>query len=196
MKNIGKLFLSALALVALFGCAHPISMKPNLNAIKAEGAVVIDKQVGYHIPDASIALEITSPGGGGDKVRYFPYRDMEAGFYKVLSEAFKGVTKVVNPKDSAEIAKSGVTLLITPEITTTSFSPSIVTWPPTVFTVTLNCVVVDAKGQKLTTVRVQGDGLAEFSEFKGNFSLSAVRASEDALKKLMKALADSKELRQ
>ena len=196
MKQFAKLIFSIATCVVLFGCAHPISMTPEPTSHSVGSTTRINKQVGYHIPEASRALEVTTAGGGGDKVRYFPYRDMEAGFYKALGEVFTGVTKVSNPKDSAAIIASGVTLLIVPEISTTSSSSSLLTWPPTQFSVMLNCTVVDAKGQNVTNIRVEGNGLAEFSDFKSNFSLAAVRASNDALQKLVKALAESKELRQ
>lgn len=195
MKQFAKLIFSIATCVVLFGCAHPISMTPEPTSHSVNSTTRINKQVGYHIPEASRALEVTTAGGGGDKVRYFPYRDMEAGFYKALGEVFTGVTKVSNPKDSAAIIASGVTLLIVPEISTTSSSSSLLTWPPTQFSVMLNCTVVDAKGQNVTNIRVEGNGLAEFSDFKSNFSLAAVRASNDALQKLVKALAESKELR-
>lgn len=195
MKKIAQLLFSIAACIALFGCAHPISMSPELAGIAGDSSARINKQAGYYIPEASRALEVTTPGGGGDKIRYFPYKDLDAGLYKALGEVFTGVTKVSNPQDSAAISASGITLLIMPEISTTSSSPSMLTWPPTQFSVTLNCSVVDAKGQSLTTIKVEGNGAAEFSEFKTNFSLAATRASSDALKKLVKALADSKELR-
>lgn len=195
MKLLAKLFFSLAACVALFGCAHPISMAPDLASVKGPGAPLINQQVGYHISEASRALEITSAGGGGDKVRYFPYRDMDAGLYKALGEVFKGVNKVSNPKDADALSASGITLLIVPEISTTSSSQSMLTWPPTQFSVMLNCSVVDAKGQHVTAIRVEGNGMAEFSEFKSNFSLAAVRASNDALEKLVKALAESPALR-
>ena len=152
MKQLIKFIFLAMVCMALFGCAHPINMKPDIGAIKGEATTTIEKEVGYHISEANMAVEVTTPGGGGDKVRYFPYRDMDAGFYKALSEVFKGVRKIMNPKDVAAIAKSGITLLIVPEITTTSSSPSPFTWPPTKFTVTLNCSVVDAKGQNITNI--------------------------------------------
>lgn len=195
MKQFAKFLFSLAACVALFGCAHPISMAPDSASVSADSTTRINKQVGFHISEASRALEVTSAGGGGDKVRYFPYRDIETGLYKALGEVFTGVTKVANPKDTAAIAASGVTLLIVPEVTTTSSSSSMLTWPPTQFSVMLNCTVVDAKGQTLTAIRVEGNGLADFSEFKSNFSLAAVRASSDALRKLVKALAESRELR-
>ena len=104
------------------------------------------------------------------------------------------MTKIKNPADAAEIRASGIQLLITPEITTDSSSSSPFTWPPTAFTVTLVCQIKDAQGTTLDTVRVEGRGEAEFSEFKSNFSLAAARASDDALAKLMAALRRSRAL--
>lgn len=190
MKQLLKLVLAGTACVVLFGCAHPINMKPDLNTVQAASAKRIDKQVGYHMSDANAALEVTTPGGGGDKVRYFPYRDIEPGFYKALSEVFSGVSKIKNPKDAEEVRKSGVSLLIVPEISTTSSSPSPFTWPPTQFTVTLAGTITDAAGQLVRKFSVMGEGKAEFDEFKSNFSLTAVRASNDALAKLVKVLAE------
>lgn len=196
MNRLTTYIFSALACLALFGCAHPITMNPNLEAVKAEaGATRIDKQVGYHIADASKAVEVTTPGGGGDKVRYFPYRDIEPGFYKALSEVFSGVSKIQNPKDAAALKASGVSLLITPEISTNSSSESIVTWPPTLFTIKLVCAITDAQGQLVKTLSVTGEGKASFDEFRSNFSLAAVRASNDALARLVKALSETPELR-
>lgn len=195
MKQFAKLIFSIATCVVLFGCAHPISMNPDMSSVAGSSAARINKQVGYHIPEASSALEITTPGGGGDKVRYFPYRDLDAGFYKALGEVFTGVTKVSNPKDAAAISASGITMLIVPEISTTSSSESMFTWPPTQFSVTLDCKVLDAKGKSITSIKVQGQGQAEFSDFKSNHSLAAGRASTDALQKLVKALAESKESR-
>lgn len=184
-----------LACVFLFGCAHPINMNPDLALVSATDSKVIDKQIGYYMPDALRSLEVTTPGGGGDKVRYFPYRDIEPGLYKALSESFRSVTKIQNPKDAVALKNSGISLLITPEITTNSSSASAFTWPPTLFTVTLVCVITDPSGSPVETVKVAGEGRAEFDEFKSNFSLAAVRASNDALGKLIKALNESLVLR-
>ncbi|MBX3586184.1 MAG: hypothetical protein KF796_06040 [Ramlibacter sp.] len=197
MKRILMSLLAVWACIAMVGCAHPITMNPDLAAVKAAGAgvTVIEKNVGYHIPDAARALEVTTPGGGGDKVRYFPYRDLEPGLYAALGEVFRGVTKIANPTDKAAMKSNGVSLLITPEINTSSFSESIVTWPPTLFTVKLICTIADGEGKTVQVLTVNGEGRASFDEFKSNFSLSAVRATNDALAKLVKALASSPELR-
>lgn len=195
MKQVAKLLLASLACIALFGCAHPITLNPDLATIQAKGNPLIDKQVGFHISDASKAQEVTTPGGGGDKVRYFPYRDLEPGIYKALTEVFRSVSKVKDPKDLESLRTSGISLLIVPEITTTSASPSPFTWPPTQFSVTLACTVTDAAGKPVRSFSVTGNGKAEFDEFKSNFSLAAVRASNDALSRLVTVLGESPELR-
>jgi hypothetical protein len=197
MNRLLQTCLSTAACVVLFGCAHPISLTPDSKAIPtANAATVIPKKVGFYISDASKALEITSPGGGGDKVRYFPYRDLEPGLYQALSTAFSDVSKIKDPKDIAAWKANGVSLLITPEITTTSSSPSPFTWPPTQFGIQLTCAITDGEGKTIETVKVQGEGSAEFKDFKSNFSLSAVRAANDALAKLITALGASQALRQ
>jgi len=171
-------------------------MNPDLAVVTAPaGAKGIDKKVAYFMPDALRTVEVTTPGGGGDKVRYFPYRDIEPGLYKALSEVFTSVTKVQSLTDTAALQANGISMLITPEITTNSSSDGAFTWPPTQFSVNLVCTITDANRKPLQTVRVSGEGAATFSEFKSNHSLAAVRASNDALAKLVKALGESPELR-
>jgi hypothetical protein len=190
-----KIALVAISAITIVGCARPIVMAPDLAGIQGKGVTKIDKNAGYFISEANRALEINSPGGGGDKLRYFAYRDIEPGFYKALGEAFKNVTKLNGPKDQAAITKDSISIVITPTITTTSSSPSAFTWPPTKFSVTLACAITDANGIPMREITVTGSGAAEFDEFKSNFSLSAVRATNDALDKLVQALGNAPELR-
>lgn len=194
MKRLFLLLAALATVLTLGGCAHPITLNPNVASLADAGGTKIDKRVGLVITDESKKREITTPGGGGDKVSYFPYRDLESGIYFTLSQAFTGVTRLTGPADP-KLAAEKLTLVITPEIRTTSFSDSVITWPPTLFTVELICAVVSDSGAPVTTLRVVGDGRASFDEFKSDFSLSAKRASEDALKKLLKAIADDKALR-
>jgi hypothetical protein len=170
-------------------------MRPDSSAVTSFGVQKIDKAVGFYISDANLALESKSAGGSGYQVRYLPYRDIEPGFYKALTEVFTKVVKVEDPRDALTLTNDGLTLVLVPTIQTTSFSPSILTWPPTQFTVTLDCRITNVDGSSLTNIHVIGTGSAEFSEFKDNFSLSAARASEDALKKLMVALRENAALR-
>lgn len=67
--------LCALALVTLAGCAHPVSIRSDVAYPKGQAAN--SASVGYYISDSNRSLEVTTPAGGGDKIRYFPYRDLE-----------------------------------------------------------------------------------------------------------------------
>ena len=171
------------------GCAHPISLSGDMSQLVGSGTTKVERKVGLAVTDDQRKLEVTGPGGGGDKVSYLPYRDLEAGIYLSLSEVFRDVRKV-NGASDPKVQAEGLSYIVTPTIATTSFSPSLLTWPPTVFTVELSCKVSDLQNKTVAEVKVQGEGRAEFDEFKKDTSLSAKRASEDALKKLTKALAE------
>lgn len=183
---------AAVAVLALGGCAHPINLSADTAAVVGSGSgPKVDRKVGLVMTDELRKREVISPGGGGDKLSYYPYKDLETGLYVALSETFTGVALVTgsaDPKFKAE----GLTLTVVPEIATTSFSPSLLTWPPTVFTVELTCTVRDADERVVKRLRVQGEGRAEFDEFKSELSLAAKRASTDAVRKLVKALAEAK----
>jgi hypothetical protein len=184
-------------------------MNPDLDSIQARDLAPIDKHVGYHISEAKRRLEVATAGGGGDKVSYLPYRDIEVGFYKALTKVFRGVSRIKNPSDTNEIHARGVSLLIVPEISTASSSSSPVTWHPTSFTVNLTCTITNSTGQPVRKLTVTGTGKMDFSEFKGDTfrvgvhatnealpnSLAAVRATNDALNKLITALSEAPELR-
>lgn len=186
------LALAGLLLVAVVsGCAHPISIVGNAATLAGTGTGKLDTIVGLSMTDEDRKREVTTPGGGGDKVSYFPYRDLETGLYIALSETFTRVIRVSGIGDP-KVKSEGLRYIVTPSISTTSFSPSIATWPPTIFTIELTCKVVDADGKAVTEVRAMGEGRAEFDEFKADTSLSAKRAADDALKKLVRALSDAK----
>lgn len=175
----------AAATLLLGGCAHPISLQADLSAFSAAPAAPrIERRVGLAIPEADRQREVTSGGGGGDSVRYFPYRDMETGIYAALSRVFANVVRL--PSTAAQ----GVDYVVTVSIATTSSSPSLLTWPPTRFSVDLSCRFADPAGRTVREVRVRGEGQAEFSEFKGNMGLAGQRAVQDALARLAAALAE------
>lgn len=189
-----RLFLgfAALLVVALVaGCAHPVSLAGDVTSLAGTGSGKIDKAAGLNISDDDRKREVTSPGGGGDKVSYLPYRDLETGLYVALSETFSKVALVKGPNDPKAKAE-GLNYVFTTNITTTSYSPSMLTWPPTVFTVEISGKFSDPDGKTVTELRAVGDGRAEYDEFKTDFSLAAKRAAMDALKKLIKALDDAK----
>ena len=184
------------AIAVLAGCAHPIVITPSIDKIAPEAeAKPVTKNVAYYIADDIRSKEVITPGGGGDRVSYQPYRDIETAFYKMLTNVFGNVVKLKTAKDAEAIAKNNVSYVVTPQLTTNSSSPSPFTWPPTKFSVELTCTVADAAGNPVFTKKVLGEGNAEFDEFKKDFSLSARRASQDALLKMQKALLEAQELR-
>lgn len=178
---------AAIVLVALAagGCAHPMIISSDVAAIvPTAGATVIPKNVGLYISAENRAKQVTTPGGGGDKVTYKPYADMETGIYKMLSNVFQSVTVLSAPNDSAAIAKNSLSFVVTPEITTSSSSSGTFTWMATDFTVQLTCKITDSSGQSVTSLSSTGQGHAEFAELKSNFSLAGQKASQEALQKM------------
>lgn len=192
--NILKFGLAILAVAILSGCTHPLIISPNMSKIeRGVGAQPRIKQnVAYYISDGAIKQEVTTPGGGGEKVSYFPYRDIETAFYKMLSNVYDNVIKLAAPADAEAIRRDNIAYVFTPEIITNSSSPSPFTWPPTKFSVDLTCKVSDASGKVIDSKKVVGQGEAEFAEFKSDFSLSARRAMEDALLQMQRSLLERK----
>ncbi len=189
-----RLSFAAATVAFLAACAHPISLEANKLPERNE-ANLVAKKVGYVITDADKAKEVTTPGGGGDKVSYFPYRDMEKPLRTALRAVYQDVTSFKSASDAAAIKAAGVSYVFTPEIGTTSSSPSPFTWPPTKFGVDLRCTVTDPQGVVVAKVQVNGNGAAEFEEFKADFSLSARRAVSDAMEKLVAELRRNEKLR-
>jgi hypothetical protein len=189
MNRILFAALAVVVAVGVGGCAHPISLQSDSAALVGSNKATpkIDRKAALAIADEAKKREVTTPGGGGDKVSYFPYRDLETGLYVAMSETFTSVSKV-NGLSDPKIAQEGITLVLVPEITTQSHSPSLVTWPPTVFTIDVAATVKSPDNRTLKQFKVQGEGRAEFDEFKNDHSLSAKRAAMDMLNKLVKAL--------
>jgi hypothetical protein len=179
--------------ISLFaGCAHNITIAPDAASLTpAKKPDQINATVGLVVTNAMRTQETVTPGGGGDKVAYKPYHDLEFPVYLALSQTFKDVVKLDEAPSEAAARAKGLTYVITPEIATTSSSPSLLTWPPTDFSVTLTCTVSDPSGKAIAKPQVTGSGHAEFDEFKHNFGLSADRATIEAIKKLPDAIGQA-----
>lgn len=176
----------------LAACAHPIDIAPNLAAFDgAAGQQKISKSVGYYISAEDRAREVTTPGGGGDKITYFPYRDLEPGLFKVLSQNFSNVYVLKSADDKAFMASKGIAYVILPKIQTTSSSDSVLTWPPTDFSVSLECRALSSDGTVIWETTARGQGKATFSEFKSDLALAGRRASEGALLEFERQLRTS-----
>lgn len=192
------IFLQRLCAIALAGllaaCAHPIVISPDPASL-AKPTEKINRNVGLVITAADKAIQITSPGGGGDNISYYPYKDLEFGIYSTLSSVFSNVLPLNSLEEKQKISQQNLGMVFLPVIQTTSSSESILTWPPTFFSIMIDYRVVDPSGAQLSSGRVLGEGRAEFSEFKSDFALAAKRAGTDALNKLKDKLQASPELR-
>jgi len=186
---------AVLAFAVLAGaCAHPISISTSTVPERVESQL-INKKVAYAISDADRAKQVITPGGGGDKISYFPYRDLEKSIRDALRTVYRDVVAVKSASDAPGIQDAAAVLVFTPVFTTNSSSPSPFTWPPTVFTTEVACVVTDASGKEIARLTATGNGAAEFAEFKGNFGLAATRATDDMAAKLAAEIRRSDKLR-
>ena len=194
MKSSISLVL--IAAVVSAGCAHPMIIKPDIaNLTIPATADKIPRNIGLYISGENRNKVVTTAGGGGDKVTYHPYADLETGLYKVLGNVFQNVEVLSSVSDVNVIAKSSLTYIATPEITTTSSSKGLMTWMATDFSVQIACKITDVAGRPVDTLSATGTGHAVFSELKSDFSLAGERASQDALLKLQTALLQSSALR-
>lgn len=192
--RFARLSFAAVVVSLLAACAHPINLEPT-KLPERDDAKLVAKKVGYVLTDSDRAKQVTTPGGGGDKVSYYPYRDMEKAIRASLRAVYQDVSSLKSPNDAAAIKEAGVAYIFLPEISTASSSSSPFTWPPTQFTVNVVCTVTDPQGAVLAKVTSTGDGAAEFTEFKSDFSLSARRAVAVAVEKLAQEVRKNEKLR-
>ncbi|MFN5542632.1 MAG: hypothetical protein ACK499_10055 [Betaproteobacteria bacterium] len=192
MKNL----LAIGAMLLITGCAHSVRITPDsANLPTAEGITRSTKTVGYVMTDEERNRRVITPGGGGDKIEYAPYKELEAGLFRVLNNVFANVHPLRSVDEQSSIAEKGITLVFRPTIATNSSSSSLFTWPPTAFEVIIEIKAMDTGGKLLWADTISGKGNAEFAEFKSDFSLAAKRASEAALKQLQTRLLASSVVR-
>jgi Short C-terminal domain len=186
--------IGAAVLVLTVGCAHPIKVAPDTTRLQRVSSTSsrIVANVGYYIPKEVSSVEITTQGGGGDNVRYFPYEDIEPGFEQILSNVFSGVVKLTSIADLPGIVRGGTNYIIQPVIITSSGGSGLFTWPPTNFTVDLTCNIRDTTGTLLASPRVVGTGSAETGERLHYHGIAGTRAMEDALVKMQAVLFETK----
>jgi hypothetical protein len=191
MSYIKVIFLTTV-IILLAGCAHSITVSPDLTNINnhSENFDQTSIDVAYHIPPELLSLEVTTPGGGGDNVRYFPYRDIEAGYERALNNVFSSVVNLTATPDFSRVKKQGIDYVIQPQLVTSSGSTGFFTWPPTNFTVDLTSNVRDASGKVVFAPRVVGVGVAETAERLREHGIAGERAMEDALTKMQASLRD------
>ena len=107
-----RVVLILLATAVAAGCAHPMIIKPEMEGLAAAPkSNRIQKNVGLYISAPNREREVTTPGGGGDKVTYRPYADLEPGLYKVLGDVVQDVTLLQAPNDES-VAKRSLAYII------------------------------------------------------------------------------------
>ncbi len=185
-----KLFILLVLILSVSGCAHKIDIVPTMTSItKGPSSPVIDTAVGYYISAENRALEVTTRAGGGDSVKYTPYADLEPGLNLVLSNVFSATYRIENINDMDFIREKNITWIFTPTIMTTSSSRNAFFWPPTDFTVTINCIATDNNQLQVWNSTVQADGdLIPVSEILKDFGLAGRSAAANALRKLLDEL--------
>ncbi|SEQ66882.1 hypothetical protein SAMN03080615_02279 [Amphritea atlantica] len=201
MKNFVsdlKRNLKAISVIALcsavVGCAHPISIS-QLADHQGYAGEKVSKTVAYVITDEQRKAEVTTPGGGGDKISYYPYRDLEGTLRSALGSVYEGVYALNSTDDNATIKGNGIELVYVPSISTNSSSESAFTWPPTEFTIDMTCSVYDVDGGLVSTLDVTSEGKAEFDEFINEVGLAAKRAAGSLNDKLTESILSHEELK-
>lgn len=180
----------SLALMALIvsGCAHSINISPDLSTIgNVSPAKKIDKNIGFFFAEDR-EKEVTTSGGGGDLVKYRPYKDVEVGFSKIFGSVFASVRSL---RSSGDPAKNGLDYTSEITVSTNSSSPGLFTWPPTVFGVNITNSIRDSKGVVVANLQTSGQGNAELGEMKGEFGLAGKRATQDALIKMQQLIVST-----
>ncbi len=191
IRHLAPVFL----LAALAGCAHPIVITPDLRAIDRNKIVPIEKAAGYYISEADRAKKVESPGGGGDKVAYYPYKELEPAFQKVLYNVFKDIKRLDAPPDAASLKANNLFVAFTPTFVTNSSSSGVFTWMPTNFTVKIDCKAIDGEGKEIWQKHIEESATVTSNEVYADFSIAAKKASEKAFLVLQDALNTAPELR-
>ena len=190
--------LMALCFAALFsGCSHPIKIAPDSTKLPVANAQSkVNASVGYFISEENRALRVTTPAGGGDSVTYAPYADLEPGLKQVLGNVFSAVYLVQDTKDQSFLKSNNISYIFKPTITTNSSSRNHFFWPPTDFSVTLECSATDAALKPVwsTTVKADND-LLSVKEIIKDHGLSGKSAATKALSQLQIQLQSAQEFR-
>lgn len=177
--------LTISTVLLLTACAHAITIDPGPSQTSYQNKLS-PKKVGYVITDADKNKQVITAGGGGDRVSYYPYRDIERSIREALKSIYTDVYAIASTSNVDTIKKDEISMIFTPIISTTSNSSSVLTWPPTDFTIDFSCSVVDATGVSITSFKVTGKGSSQFSEFSAarDGGLSGRRGAADLLEKI------------
>lgn len=174
------------------GCVHHVTIEPEVQPLQTQTKPSdrIKESVGVFIPVDLLHQEFVTPAGGGDKVGYFPYKDIQIGLEKMLANVYQTVRRV-NGFDEIGKGSDPVKYVVVPEIKTNSGTPSNVFWHPTFFTVSLTLGIFDEPQGLVAKPNVVGVGEAD--TISRTRSIAGERAMSDALQKMQSTLLAAKE---
>ena len=198
MRHVkGLLLLLTATVLFSSGCAHQIEIAPDLGKIMNENPTEkIDKAVGYYISAEKRQLSVTTPAGGGDSVKYNPYLVIEPGFNLILSKIFTAAYRIDDLNDQTFMQEKKIHWVFTPTISTNSSSRNAFFWPPTDFSMTINCIASDQDQAQIWNETVQADGdVIPVSEILKDHGLAGKSAAANALHKLYLKLQAAPEFR-
>lgn len=187
-------YFAIFIILLLNGCTHSIAISPDLQSIKKDPNY-IEATAGYYISPQDIEKQVIGPGGGSDKVSYYPYKALEGALITVLSSNFEHTEKLNSPITAEVLKAKGIKFAFLPEISTESHSNNNFIWPPTHFTVTIALKAFSADGKIIWERKCFGIGEASPFELRSDNGLAAKRASEKAFFKISDEISNSSEFR-
>ena len=190
MKRLFYVFTVSLVFCT-FGCAHQINITPNLSHWSIEGVNKIDKNVSYYISPENLEKKVVTPAGGGDKVKYYPYKESEPVLRVVLDNIFTAVYSMPSLEDKDFLISKDISFIFIPEIETDSSSRSAWIWPPSDFIVSLDCKAIDDLGNIVWEDKVRGESHVGLPQVHMNHALAGKLATEDAFIKLQGKILES-----
>lgn len=193
LKKMVGFLVVCISFLAFSGCAHQITITPETTP-KRVTENLNPKKVAYIMTDEQRNTKVSTAGGGGDKVNYYPYRDLEKSIRDALNAVYSDVQVIKSDADIEKFKPEKLSYIFKPTITTTSDSDSVFTWPPTSFKIDITCIVIDENSNLISEFTVTGTGNAEFSEFKKHFGLAGSRAASDVSEKLKEEILKNKNL--
>lgn len=194
--TLSSFILLFCAMSVLSGCAHRIDITPAVGSLNGDySADKIMKNAGYFISEENRNLEVVTPAGGGDKVKYYPYKEMESGLSHVLGSIFTEVYALRSLQDQELVTSKKISYIFIPAITTDSASRSAWIWPPSEFWVTIDCQALDGAGKVIWQTNLKSEALLGLPQVYRDHSLAGRTAAEKALNELGGRIAKSPEFR-
>ena len=180
-----------LVILCAFGCAHKITITPHLDKLEAGVETKINKNVGYYISPENFEKKVVTPAGGGDKVKYYPYKESEPALRSVLDNIFSEVYLMPSLEDKDFLILKDISFIFVPEIETDSSSRSFWIWPPSDFSVSLNCRAIDELGNIIWEDDIRGEAHLGLPQVHMDHSLAGRLATEKVFMKLQSRILES-----